>query len=129
MLPQGYFLARSEDKDKINIIHAKKALVLKGVCMKHVSLIALAMCLLSGAYAEKPKESRKPVKVFLLAGQSNMEGQGVVSMDHPRDYNSGKGNLVNTMKDPKKAHLYEHLKNEKGEWVVRDDIKLSLIHI
>ena len=32
---------------------------------------------------EETKESRKPVKVFLLAGQSNMEGQGVVSMDHP----------------------------------------------
>jgi len=32
-----------------------------------------------------------------------MEGQGVVEMDHPEYYNSGKGNLVNTMKDPKKA--------------------------
>ncbi|MHC4694916.1 MAG: sialate O-acetylesterase, partial [Planctomycetota bacterium] len=70
-------------------------------------------------------ESRKPVKVFLLAGQSNMEGQGVVSMDHPRYYNSGRGNLVNTMKDPNKAHLYKHLKNEKGEWVVRDDVKIT----
>ena len=100
-------------------------LKLKGVFMKHVSLMALALCLLSSAYAEKPKESRKPVKVFLLAGQSNMEGQGVVSMDHPQHYNGGKGNLVNTMKDPKKAHLYKHLKNEKGEWVVRDDVKIT----
>ena len=62
--------------------------------MKHVLLIVLALCLLSSTYAEKPEESRKPVKVFLLAGQSNMEGQGVVSMDHPQYYNSGKGNLA-----------------------------------
>lgn len=61
--------------------------------MKHVLLIVLSLCLFSGAYAEKPKESRNPVKVFLLAGQSNMEGQGVVSMDHPRYYNSGKETL------------------------------------
>ena len=93
--------------------------------MKYVSLIGLALCLLSSSFAEKAGESKKPVKVFLLAGQSNMEGQGVVSMDHPQYYNSGKGNLVNTMKDPKKAHLYKHLKNDKGEWVVRDDVKIT----
>ncbi|MHC4464354.1 MAG: sialate O-acetylesterase [Planctomycetota bacterium] len=93
--------------------------------MKNVSLIALALCLLGCTYAERTTESKKPVKVFLLAGQSNMEGQGVVSMDHPRYYNSGKGNLVNTMKDSKKGHLYKHLKNEKGEWVVRDDVKIT----
>ena len=31
------------------------------------------------------------VKVFVLAGQSNMEGQGVVDLDHPQHYNGGKG--------------------------------------
>ncbi|MFC1791985.1 sialate O-acetylesterase [Planctomycetota bacterium] len=97
----------------------------KGVRMKHVSFVALGLFLLSSTYATQSKEARKPVKVFLLAGQSNMEGQGVVSMDHPRDYNGGKGNLVDIMKDPDKAHLYRHLKNEKGEWVVRDDVKIT----
>ena len=33
-------------------------------------------------------------QVFLLAGQSNMQGQGVVDMDHPKFYNGGKGTLV-----------------------------------
>ncbi len=93
--------------------------------MRYVSLIALSFCLLSGAYAAEPMESKKPVKVFLLAGQSNMEGQGVVSMDHPQYYNGGRGNLVNTMKDPEKARLYKHLKDDKGEWVVRNDVKIS----
>ena len=63
----------------------------------------------------------KTFKVFLLAGQSNMQGQGVVDMDHPKYYNSGKGNLVNTMADPSNACAYKHLKDADGNWVVRDD--------
>ena len=34
----------------------------------------------------------KPVKVFILAGQSNMEGQAVADLDG-KDYNDGKGTL------------------------------------
>jgi hypothetical protein len=67
----------------------------------------------------------KTVKVFILAGQSNMEGQGVVSMDGERDYNGGKGNLVWSMKNSKSAEKMKKLKNEKGEWVVREDVQIS----
>ena len=67
----------------------------------------------------------KKLKVFILAGQSNMEGQGVVSMDGERDYNGGKGNLVWSMKHSKSADKMKKLKNEKGEWVVRDDVQIS----
>jgi hypothetical protein len=66
-----------------------------------------------------------PTKVFILAGQSNMEGQGVVSMDDPRDYNGGKGNLVWSMKNSQSAVKMRRLKNEKGEWVVRNDVRIS----
>jgi alpha-galactosidase len=62
----------------------------------------------------------KTVKVFILAGQSNMEGQG--SVDH--DYNEGKGNLVWSMANSKSADRMKKLKNEKGEWVVRDDVQI-----
>ena len=93
--------------------------------MKRVSLAVFALCLMGVASAGKTEPQKEPVKVFLLAGQSNMEGQGVVSMDHPQYYNGGRGNLVNVMKDPKKAHLYKHLKDENGKWVVRDDVKIT----
>jgi len=93
--------------------------------MKRTLSIAVVFCLLAGVNAQESKPAQKPVKVFILAGQSNMEGQGVVEMDHPEYYNSGKGNLVNTMKDPKKAHLFKHLKDEKGRWTVRSDVKIS----
>ncbi|KKK61998.1 hypothetical protein LCGC14_3008740, partial [marine sediment metagenome] len=92
---------------------------------KRVSLAVFALCLLGVASAGKTEPQKKPVKVFLLAGQSNMEGQGVVSMDHPQYYNGGRGNLVNVMKNSKKAHLYKHLKDENGKWVVRDDVKIT----
>ena len=63
----------------------------------------------------------KTVKVFLLAGQSNMEGQGVVDMDHPEYYNGGKGTLLRVMKNSTESKRYAHLKNKKGDWVARDD--------
>jgi hypothetical protein len=45
------------------------------------------------AGAGKPPGNYKaPIKVFVLAGQSNMEGHGVVSMDGDADYNGGRGN-------------------------------------
>jgi hypothetical protein len=53
-----------------------------------------------------------------------MEGQGVVSMDHPEYYNGGKGNLVWSMKNSKRAEIMKHLKDDKGKWVVRDDVKV-----
>ena len=66
-----------------------------------------------------------PIKVFILAGQSNMQGQGVVSMDHPQYYNGGKGNLVWSMKHSASADKMKHLKDESGNWVVRDDVEIS----
>lgn len=62
------------------------------------------------------------VQVYVLAGQSNMQGQGVVDFDHPEYYNSGKGILNNVMKNPKMADRYSHIKDGKGEYIVRDDV-------
>ncbi len=64
---------------------------------------------------------KKPVQVFILAGQSNMEGQAVVDLDG-KNYNDGKGTLKALMNDPAKASLFKHLKNAKGNWTVRDDV-------
>ena len=67
-------------------------------------------------------EAAGPVKVFILSGQSNMEGQGVVDLDHPKYYNGGRGILVNVMKNPKMASRYTHLQDHEGNWVVREDV-------
>lgn len=62
-----------------------------------------------------------PVKVFILAGQSNMEGQAVVDLDG-KDYNDGKGTLVELFRDPAKAERMKGLKADDGTWRVRDDV-------
>ena len=66
-------------------------------------------------------EEPKPVKVFILAGQSNMEGQAVVDLSG-KDYNDGKGTLESLFRDPAKAPLVKHLKKPDGTWAVREDV-------
>ncbi len=69
-----------------------------------------------------PKQAGKsPVKVFILAGQSNMEGQAVVDLAG-KDYNEGRGTLAALMRDPAKAAMLRHLKDADGKWTVRDDV-------
>jgi len=73
---------------------------------------------------EKPTDPA-PIKVFILAGQSNMQGQGVVSMDHPQYYNGGKGNLEWSMKHSASAKTMKHLKDEHGNWIAREDVQIT----
>jgi hypothetical protein len=81
-------------------------------------LALLCPALTSPARAADPP---KTVKVFVLAGQSNMEGQAVADLNG-KDYNDGKGTLAALLNDPAKAPLVKHLKTPKGEWTVRDDV-------
>ncbi len=78
-------------------------------------LLALAM---GPAIAD---DSPKPVKVFILAGQSNMQGHAVVDLEG-KHYNGGKGTLNALLNDPAKAKSVAHLKDAKGNWTVRDDV-------
>ncbi len=59
--------------------------------------------------------------MFILAGQSNMEGQAVVDLDG-KDYNHGRGTLAALMRDPAKAPTFKHLKNGQGDWATREDV-------
>ena len=68
----------------------------------------------------------KPVKVFLLAGQSNMEGHGFVKAEARR--NGGKGSLEYLTKDPASANKYKHLLDKDGKWVVRDDVWIHYLN-
>ncbi len=62
-----------------------------------------------------------PVKVIILAGQSNMEGHAVVDLVG-KDYNEGKGTLQSLLLDPEKAAAVKHLRHSYGRWAVRDDV-------
>lgn len=67
----------------------------------------------------------KPVKVFILAGQSNMEGQGFIAADPKR--NGGKGSLEDLVKQPATAARFAHLASEDGGWRVRDDVWVAYL--
>ena len=80
----------------------------------------VAMSLVAGAVlaqqagAGKPRQEFKgPVKVFILAGQSNMEGHaGVQTLDRLGEH-------------PTHGYLLKKIKKEDGSFVVRDDVFVS----
>jgi hypothetical protein len=86
--------------------------------VKHsLGIAALLLASSSLTAADAPK----PLKVFILAGQSNMEGQAVADLDG-KDYNGGKGTLKHLLKDRDKRALLKHLTDGKGGWAVRQDV-------
>src|SRR5437867_4018585 len=87
-------------------------------------LLLAAPAWASGAQAAKGPVS-KPVKVFVLAGQSNMEGQGFVAADAKR--NGGKGSLEFLAKDPATAGRFKDLVDAGGRWRARDDVFVSYL--
>ncbi len=62
------------------------------------------------------------VKVFILAGQSNMQGHGIIEADPRR--NDGKGSLEWLVKNAKTAKKFGQLIDEDSEWTERDDVQI-----
>jgi hypothetical protein len=58
--------------------------------------------------------AKEPVKVFILAGQSNMEGKAAVTT------------LDAVLADEKTRKPFQHLKTE-GKWTVRDDVFVTFL--
>ena len=84
----------------------------------------LGMGLAALSQASLPPVQSSPsgkVKVFILAGQSNMEGHAVVDLTG-KDYNEGKGTLATLLSDPQKAPIFQHLRQKSGTWTVRNDV-------
>ena len=83
--------------------------------------VTAVLPLLAALLAAPATAAGKPMKVYVLAGQSNMEGQAVVDLDG-KDYNDGKGTLVALLAEPTKAAGLAHLNAANGTWRVRDDV-------
>ena len=63
-----------------------------------------------------------PVKIFILAGQSNMEGHGIVAADPKR--NEGRGSLAWLVDESPRKASFRHLRDADGAWVERDDVDI-----
>jgi alpha-galactosidase len=92
-----------------------------------LSLLGGLQCLAlaSLAIAADQQPASKPVQVFILAGQSNMEGHGVVPADPKR--NDGKGSLEFLVKSPSTAERFAKLRDQEGRWVQRDDVSITYL--
>ncbi|MFM7135232.1 MAG: sialate O-acetylesterase, partial [Planctomycetota bacterium] len=93
--------------------------------MPNPALAAVASAIVSIVAAACPATAAiagdGPMKVFVLAGQSNMEGQAVADLAG-RDYNEGKGTLAALLADGSTRATYAHLVNPDGSWRTRDDV-------
>lgn len=76
--------------------------------------IALAMGVTVSLATDSSAAEAKTVKVFILAGQSNMEGKAANTL---LDYQA---------EDPKTKDLFRHLRKD-GKWVVRDDVFIKFL--
>ncbi|MFM9117010.1 MAG: sialate O-acetylesterase, partial [Planctomycetota bacterium] len=65
------------------------------------------------------------VKVFILAGQSNMEGQGFIAADAKRT--GGKGSLEYLTQQPATAARFAHLLDTDKRWAIRSDVWISYL--
>ena len=84
--------------------------------VRRLLLLALALIVPGSVFANDA------VKVFILAGQSNMEGHGKVNAE-PKS-NEGKGSLEWLAKNPNTAARFKHLTDADGKWIARDDVQI-----
>ncbi|MCX5676968.1 MAG: sialate O-acetylesterase [Planctomycetota bacterium] len=84
------------------------------------AVLAAFLALMFTSPLQSGQAGKGPVKVFILAGQSNMEGQGAIQADPKK--NEGKGSLEYLVKTPATADRYKHLVDKDGKWIVRDDV-------
>jgi hypothetical protein len=94
--------------------------------MNHLSLLLLSPLIaiwLSPLLAAA--DPSKPTKVFILAGQSNMEGHGIISADPKR--NDGQGSLEYLVQSPEFVQNFGHLKTVDGKWAIRKDVWITYL--
>lgn len=76
------------------------------------AIAVLAAVTLTGTIAHSAEETS--VKVFILAGQSNMEGKAPNAL------------LDHQATDPKTKELFAHLRRD-GKWIIRDDVFIKFL--
>ncbi|MEI6178229.1 MAG: sialate O-acetylesterase, partial [Verrucomicrobiota bacterium] len=92
-------------------------------CAARAAVLIIATTGLAGA------APTKPVRIFILSGQSNMTGRGAVGeLNKPAA--DQKATLVRFIKEPQNVEKYKFLYNGKqkdsGGWTVRDDVFITV---
>jgi len=77
------------------------------------TICTLAFAIMLPGLVSQVQAAEERVKVFVLAGQSNMEGHGDIR------------SLPVLGEHPKYGHLLKKLQNKDGSWVIRDDVTIA----
>ena len=93
--------------------------------MQQTIQLVLVFLLATLAGSHPVEAAMPPVRVFILAGQSNMEGHGFVAAEPRR--NGGKGSLEFLVKDAATAHRFAPLVDTAGQWRTRDDVWITYL--
>jgi hypothetical protein len=93
--------------------------------MKQTIHLVLVLLLATLAASHSVEAAMQPVRVFILAGQSNMEGHGFVAAEPRR--NGGKGSLEFLVKDAATAQRFAPLVDTAGQWRTRDDVWITYL--
>ena len=81
---------------------------------RSIPWICLSLIVLMSKVCAAAETDRGPVKVFILAGQSNMEGKALASTLEP------------VIADVETRDRFKHLKAD-GKWSVRDDVWVTFL--
>ena len=82
--------------------------------LRSIAYLALAVCLFVTATGISRATAKEPVKVFILAGQSNMEGKALAGTFEP------------VIADAATRDKFKHLKTN-GKWSVRQDVWVTFL--
>lgn len=93
--------------------------------MKQALQVITAILLVTLGAGRSAEAATKPVRVFILAGQSNMEGHGIIAAEP--SHNGGRGSLEFLVKDAATAKHFAPLVDAAGQWRARDDVWISYL--
>ena len=124
-----------QTNDFLSLVHTPNAP--SGEVARPLRTLCLLFCLVfPGALEAEPLNQgtpKGPVKIFILAGQSNMEGHGKVEMGRNPNYDQAdksskreiKGGIAclrHLATSPDSADQYGHFLGKNGQWVERGDV-------
>ncbi|MDA1015758.1 MAG: sialate O-acetylesterase [Planctomycetota bacterium] len=84
--------------------------------------IVLLICCIALAVTTPIQAENEWVRVFILAGQSNMQGHGRVKAEERA--NGGRGSLEWLVQHPNPTRKFNHLANKDGSWISRTDVQI-----
>lgn len=107
----------------------RRAFALSFIALAALALSSIATVSAAEPPIPKPDGMKKPVKIYLLSGQSNMTGRGILG-DLNKSAADQKATLVRFIMEPQNVEKYKFLYKDDGKkgrtWTVRDDVFITM---